>query len=88
MNTIALSEINLDAPTQLRFMENEFKLNRDAILEVVKCSRQQYDKETKEVRAVLEAYRNGTIRELAEAGKSQCEIAAVVGMSLSGVNKS
>lgn len=58
-----------------RFMESEFKLNKKAIMEVVKCSDRYYTQLSKEARDNLTASRNLKIRTLASEGLSQRAIA-------------
>lgn len=58
-----------------RFMESEYKLNKKAIMEVVKCSDRYYTQLSKEARDNLTASRNLKIRTLASEGLSQRAIA-------------
>ena len=72
---------------RIRFMETPYKLDQKAIMEVVNCSRQTFNQETKELRKSLEASRNNIIKRLAADGVSQREIAMRTGASQSTINR-
>jgi hypothetical protein len=71
----------------MMFMENKYKLNKRVIMETVKCSSTSYVKETLEMRSKLTSSRNMTIRRLHEEGRSQRDIAGIVGVDHTTVAK-
>lgn len=63
-----------------RFMESEYKLNKKAIMETVKCSERHYQRLSKEARDHLIADRNFKIMTLSLEGLTQCKIADKLGI--------
>lgn len=71
----------------MRFMVNPYKLNPEAIMTAVNCSKRTYARETSELRSRLEAHRDLTILELHDEGKSQRDIAGIVGVGQMTVSR-